>query len=182
MNPMNLIPAQWRIAAESLLVALLLGFATWQTLSWLHARDARNVDAGRSEVRAAWDAEKIEQQKAALAAQAQKEQEAAERREIEKRKADEDSQRLAAMVADRDAAVRDADRLRQRIAYLLRPGAGGGAGAAASQPATGIGSTADALGNLLGACAAEYQRLAADADADRAAGIECEWRYNALTK
>ena len=51
------------------------------------------------------------------------------------------------------------------------------------QPAaTGIGSTADALGNLLGACAAEYQRLAADADADRSAGIECEWRYNALTK
>lgn len=182
MNPLNLIPAQWRIAAESLLFSALLGFATWHALSWLHARDARNVDAGRAEVRAAWDAEKIAQQRAALAAQAQQAREAAERREVEKRKADEDSQRLAAMAADRDAAVRDADRLRQRIAYLLRPGPGGGAGAAASQPATGIGSTADALGNLLGACAAEYQRLAADADADRAAGIECEWRYNALTK
>ena len=87
------------------------------------------------------------------------------------REAEIEAEKNAASAA---AATRAADRLRGDVASLRA--------SIAAAPRATVDQYAAIAGELLGACAAEYQRLAADADADRSAGIECEWRYNALTK
>lgn len=186
MNPLNLIPAQYRILAESVLFAVVIGALLLAGLHWLHARDAVHDAAGYArghaeavQVRADWQAEKLALQQASILALAEERDKRAALESQLQRIDHDHAQTVARLAAQRDAARADADGMRHDIAAVLTAATDGDQAPAAPSAAR-LGQAAGTLGELLGACVQEYQSLAADADADRAAGIQCQQRYDAL--
>lgn len=134
------------------LAAALYGWHAW-------AVHSARVD-GRAEVQATWDAAELTRAGIAQqAAEATKSKEATHARELAKQRT---LRTLSAAVAASavDAARTELDRLRSVIA--TQPGCGG----VPEVPAAGRGTdgAASSPGQLLGACAAEFAAVAADAD------------------
>jgi hypothetical protein len=149
--------ANWRLVGAFVIVAALLGGA-----AWLHDAGTREgYAAGRAEVQAAWDAERL----AALTAAAQ----AAATRDAAERDAAQRLRRLtdahSQEIASRDAA---ASAVRGELARLRDALAGRAAGPRDLATPAPAGPPADAdgrPGELLGACAGELARMGDDARA-----------------
>jgi hypothetical protein len=91
--------------------------------------------------------------------------------------ADAHSQAIQTLVAQRNAAGLDADRLRQQVARTVASAAS----CTARDPAAEQSRAAiAALGAVFGACVAEYQAVAAEAGERHATGIRTEAEYDAL--
>lgn len=164
-----------------LLLAALCAGAVLAYNWWRAEVLAEGHASGRAEVQAAWDGERLEQQRATIdeaRANAQETQ-----RRLDRQKANQDAQDLELAAARRDVVIADAaaGRLRDQNAAAARawrdvlghPAAGGQCPAAVD--AIGV------LADVLGRADRRAGILAGYADAARIAGLKCERDYDSLT-
>lgn len=138
-------------------------------------------DAGRSEVRAAWDKERAAYSEAAASAAVASQNETARRIAAQEEITREAQQRAASAALDAASAARAADGLRAQLReYTARSRApSSNPTAPASCP-----STAEAVSLLAEMLAESDERAgiyAQAADESRSAGLACERSYDALT-
>jgi small-conductance mechanosensitive channel len=166
MNLLDLVPGWAKASAIAARAAAAVGFVSYQVH---HQREI-----GRAEVRAEWDA-------AALAEAQSNARESLRRLERQQENQRDQNAQLAAARADADRNRAAADGLREQNADAVRRWR-----AALDHPATGgeCAAAGDAIGVLADVLSRADRRagiLAAYADAARAAGLQCERDYSALT-
>jgi hypothetical protein len=138
-------------------------------------------DEGRAEVQSKWNAEREQQKDSALRQAAANAEETARRLRAQKEAQDVHDKEVARARADADAARAAAGRLSRQLAEFAA------AHRAAARDPAAVGNreaAADPLGmlaELLGRIDERAGILAAYADAARAAGLQCERSYEALT-
>lgn len=186
MNPLNLIPAPYRLLGEAVLVGLLVLAGTWALLSYgqrrFDAGDAVGYSRGHQEaleVQGRWDAEKISQQHVALLETELRRKQDAATAEKQQEALDAQVKRAADLAAQLDHLRRERGGLQQRAAAVAAAALGGlrEDDPAAAQQRQAVAALRDAVGQ----CSAAFVDLAAAADADRSAGLACEQHYDALT-
>lgn len=145
MNPINPIPEPYRAALGAVAIVLVLVSCY-----------ALGRSDGAADVKAEWDEAKLEQQRKADEAEeeARNRERALSDKVIEAQ--NEAKKREAQIMAERDAARRSSDGLRDDLAALRR-------GLPGDSP-DACRATADAALAVLGECAAEIGRLAEAAD------------------
>lgn len=165
MNPLNLIPAPYRLLAKAVLVLLLVAAA----LAAYHWWAGRQQAIGEARVQARWDADNIRRERATNA-----------QREAHAR---EGFRRFELHASIEERKNREIAALHHRVAGLLdqlrsRPERPAGSGTAAGNPAPGQACTGAELyrpdAEFLVREAARAQRILAERDA-------CHDKYDALT-
>lgn len=173
MNPLDLVPGWLRIALISALIAgAVLALKAW---------NESLREEGRAEVRAEWTAERERQKDAALKQAAANAKETARRLAAQKEVQDAHDKELARVRADAVAARGASDRLRRELADFTASRR-----AAASHPApAGHGATTDLgfdlLSDMFSLADQAAGEMAERADEARAAGLQCQRQYEALT-
>jgi hypothetical protein len=172
VNPLDLVPGWVKLAILAALASAVLGFIGWQVH---HQRDV-----GRDEIRAEWNADKVQQQAAALAEAEANAKETLRRLTRQKENQDANDQEL--MAARRDAARNgsDADQLREQNADIARKWRDALRDSPAGSQCQAAGDAIGVLADVLGRVDRRAGVLAAYADAARAAGLKCERDYDAL--
>lgn len=164
---------------DALLVALVAGGLSLAVYGYgRHQREA-----GRQEVQAAWNAEKVIQQQAALKAQADSAAETQRRLAAQQEITNETTAQLNRARADADAARSASDRLRAQLAAYVSANRGAARSNPAPQPGGATTSTPiDLLADMFRDSDEAAGILAEALDAAYAAGLACERQYDALTK
>lgn len=169
-------PGRWLLVAGAIAAALL----GWKVLEHNLVEGGR--EQGRLEVQRRWDAEKIRQGDQALALARSNAEETARRLAEQQELQHAHDLEISRARADRDRAAAAAGSLRGQLAAFVaavaRPAAGDPAAAGERQAA---GSAVDLLADLFGRADARAGELAAALDESRAAGLQCERSYDALS-
>ena len=166
--------------------ALLIEIALFAALAlavvgYVHHRDAGIFHNGELATQAKWDAEKHQQEAAALAEAESNAKETQRRLERQGEAQREYDDQLAQARADAAAAVDAAGRLRQRASQYAAAARRAGSNPA---PVVNGAPAADASGMLadvLGKAVERSRLLASYADAARRAGKQCERDYDSLS-
>lgn len=188
MSLLGLIPSKYKLGAEILTVFVVVtvsALAAHHYVSGL-CEEARTsgLNAGRLEaatIQQRWDADKQAWQastiKALQAAKDDAQRVSAENERITREK----DKTIAALRADAGSSRAELAGLRDDLQALTATATGRGAGDQSTSVA-GLREAIGTLGELFLRSGQEYQSLAEQADSARAAGAECEQRYDALTK
>lgn len=178
MNPLDLMPLPYRIAAIAFLV---LGIAAAGTLA-VHQYGNGRYEAGKAEVTAKWNAEKAKQTAAALAESESNAKETQRRLERQKEAQDEYDAKFAQAQRDAAAATAAVSGLRQRAAQYAAAARRTASNPAAVSNGAPAADAAGMLADLSGKLSERAQLLAAYADAARRAGKQCEAAYDSLSE
>jgi hypothetical protein len=178
MNPIDLIPLPYRIAAMAFIVLGAAALATGAVLHYGHGR----YEAGKQEVTAKWDAERQKQTAAALAESQSNAKETQRRLERQGDAQRVHDQEIFAARNDAATARVAGDSLRQ-----WAEGIASAARRAASNPADGCDckaadDSARVLADVLRKSDERSGVLAEYADSARIAGQQCVRDYEALSK
>lgn len=139
-------------------------------------------EAGRQEVQAKWDADRVIQQQAALKAQADNASETQRRLSAQQEIMNETTAQLNRARADADAARNAGDRLRAQLAaYVASADRGTSSNSTARPPGPPASTPVDLLADMFRSSDEAAGIMAAALDAARAAGLACERQYDALT-
>lgn len=173
MNPFTLLdPGRWLLYG-AVVAAALFG------LNWL---DNSRQAIGERRVQAKWDADKARQTANALAESQANALETFRRLERQQKAQDARDEEMARAKADAIAAGRERDQLHDDLATYAAA-----VGGTSGNPATGDNGEAaraatGVLADLLRRADERAGILAKHADEARAAGLQCERSYQALTK
>lgn len=169
----SLVPLWARLLAIAALVAAVIGaYAAWTH----HQREI-----GRDEIRAEWNAERLEYERVAREESEDNARETARRLKQQKENQDVQDKELARA---RDDAARNrnaADGLREQNAVAARQWRDALADSPTGSQCTAAADAIGVLSELLGRADRRAGILAAYADAARAAGLKCERDYGSLT-
>lgn len=160
--------------------ALIVGILCAMLFGHQHFANKAISEAAKAEhdkVQLAWTAEVNKQRGQALEEAADRAIET-QRRDAAHQKAQDENYRLVSRM--RADAVGSSDAL-SSLRHDIANRSTDSCSVPANSSLVGVRQGGSTDGDLLAACAAEYQAMAVDADADRASGIESNGEYDALT-
>lgn len=171
---MNLLSMFWVKAA----ILAVIAAAVMAAFGWfVHVQR----ETGRNEIRAKWALSREAQKDAAIAEAASNARETLRRLTAQKDSQDANDKDMARARADAVAARSSADSLRKWAYGLASTGRSTPGHPALVVNGPTAGTAADVLADVLGRAAGAAGELAAHADAARAAGLQCQRSYDALS-
>lgn len=173
MNPLAwLNPGRWLLYLAAA-VAAVVAYNLWAN---------RQQEIGRKEVRAEWAADVLKQQADALARARDNAKETVRRIDRQTEAQNAHDQEIARARTDAAGAAAAADGLRRAVAAFAAASGRAPSDTSTSSEREATRAAFDLLTDMLGRVEEHGRGLAGYADAARAAGLQCERSYEALTK
>lgn len=180
MNPLDLIPAQYRLLVELALILVLsvtlIGLWEYHNHVVYQEGDAN----GAARVQRDWDSDKIARAKASLDEAQHNGKETLRRLQAQQENQRAQNQEAALARADAERNAHERDELRQQSADAARHWRDALGDSATRADVEAAGTAIVLLTDLLGKSRDRAGQLAAFADTSRAAGLKCERDYDSL--